>query len=147
MEKKTKPWWVLHHTIPSVGGGVQLVLCQLAEQPCAWWAQPVGSTGHRVGYLDLGWMGRFPTPGCPAVVQLHKMLLLWMGRFGCFAMQTAAGRSLVSGCLIAKCWADDPGTWAALSVPYKCSCQQVRSSCGFCCHCSHFRQLPILCFL
>lgn len=38
--------------------------------------QPVDSTGHRVGYLDPGWMGGFPTPGCHAVMQLHKMLLL-----------------------------------------------------------------------
>lgn len=29
-------------------------------------------------------MGEFPTPGYPAVMQLHKMLLLWMGEFGCF---------------------------------------------------------------
>lgn len=33
----------LHHTIPFVGGGVQLGLCQLAEQPCAWWLPPVGT--------------------------------------------------------------------------------------------------------
>lgn len=146
--KKARPWWVLHHAVPSVGGesGAGFVpvgrtaLCPVAPTPR-------DSTGHRVGYLDLGWMGEFPTAGCPAVMQFHKMLLLWMGRFGCFAIQTVVGRSLVFGCLIAKGWADDPGTWAALSVPYKRSHQQVRSSCGFCCHCSHFKHLPILCFL
>lgn len=82
MEKKTKPLmsFTPHHPICRWGSAAGFVpVGRAASCPVAptcggnlWTAQDT----EWGTWVWGGWVGEFPTPGCPAVMQLHKMLLL-----------------------------------------------------------------------
>ena len=149
---ESRPRWRLWSRKPSAAGMTQQPVCGwrvgagfvLAGKAAVCpWLPPTGAevTAAPAGCADLGWGCSHPRVPCSE--QLPTVLLLLPGPMNgqlwvlCNPRRWRAGPACLDVSL----------PRAASPVLWKRFCHRVGSSCGFCCHYSHFNHLPILCFL